>query len=161
MQVLNDAWNEILLSSAQRIVSILLYDRYIPCELTGEKRPTHQLQPPTPLGTLCQAGWCLLWLHTSVWANRAGSQLHCFSQEANRKHFLCHGSCFGGKKNIDLMEFLNNYIFLSGICAAWAWIVCTQYSCFFALLIPVETLPVEAGCRQIKALLVRANASVV
>lgn len=53
MRVLNDAWNEILLSSAQRIVGILLYDRYIPCELTGEKRPTPQLQTPPPRSALC------------------------------------------------------------------------------------------------------------
>lgn len=116
MQVLNDAWNEILLSSAQRIVGILLYDRYIPCELTGEKRPTPQLQTaPTPLSSLCQTGWCLLQLHAPVRANRAGSQLRCFSQEANRKHFPCHGSCFGEKKKkLTLWNFLTTPYFYLG-----------------------------------------------
>lgn len=105
-------------------------------DLTGQKRPAQQLQtlPCTSAHTLCQTGCYPLLLHALLQANTSGRQLSSFSQAANKKHFPCHGSCFGKTKNImDLMEFLNNYISLPGTSAVQAWIIstCTPAFCPF------------------------------
>lgn len=58
----------------------------------------------------------------------------------------------GGKKIIDLMEFLNSYIFYLGPVQPGPGLF-VHGTTAFCPLIPAETLLVEAECRQIKALL--------
>lgn len=125
MQVLNDAWNEILLSNAQWIFRVLLYDRYILCcSDRAETPPTAAAALPcTPAWILCRMSCHLLLLHSLLWAHTSGSQLSPFSQGVNRKHFPCHGSRFGKqkKKVTDLTEFLNSHI-LFGTSEIQAWL---------------------------------------
>lgn len=86
MRVVNDAWNEILLSSAQWIFRVLLYDRYILCcSDRAETPPTAAAALPcTPAWILCQRSCHQeLLLFSLLQAHTSGRQLNSFSQGVN------------------------------------------------------------------------------